>query len=74
MQHVDDIELVAASSRGEKNLQDFVAEFSSIHGYRDYREMLTKERPEFVSICGFPPDREAMVQAALEAGAKALLV
>jgi len=36
--------------------------------------MLTKERPEFVSICAFPPDREAMVQAALEAGAKAIWV
>ena len=83
MQHVGDvqaIELVAAASRGEKNLQDFVAEFPGIPGipgipgYRDYREMLTKERPEFVSICAFPPDRETMVLAALEAGAKAILV
>ena len=77
MQHVGDanaIQLVAAASRSEKNVQDFVAEFPGIHGYTDYREMLTKERPEFVSICAFPPDRVAMVEAALEAGAKAILV
>ena len=68
------IQLVAAASRSEKNLQDFTAEFPGIQGYQDYRAMLTKERPDFVSICAFPPDREAMVQAALEAGAKAIWV
>ena len=68
------IQLVAAASRGEKNLLDFAAEFPGIHGYQDYREMLKTERPDFVSICAFPPDREAMVQAALEAGAKAIWV
>jgi predicted dehydrogenase len=36
--------------------------------------MLTTERPDWVSVCAFPPDREAMCLAALEAGAKILLI
>ena len=65
-----DIQLVAAASRKEKNIADFVAEFPGIQGYQDYRVMLAQEHPEFVSVCAFPPDRETMVQAALDAGAK----
>lgn len=68
------IQLVAAASRSVKNLQDFASEFPGIHGYQDYRAMLTGERPDFVSICAFPPDREAMVLAALQAGAKAIWI
>ncbi len=68
------IKLVAAASRSEKNIQDFIGEFPGIRGYQDYPAMLSEERPEFVSICAFPPDREAMVLAALEAGAKAIWV
>ncbi len=68
------IKLVAAGSRSEKNTADFIAEFPGITGYQDYRLMLSEERPEFVSICAFPPDREAMLQAALEAGAKVLWI
>lgn len=69
-----EIQLVAAASRNAKNAQDFVAEFPGTQAYQDYREMLAKERPEFVSICAFPPDREVMVLAALESGAKAIWV
>ncbi len=68
------IHLVAAASRSEKNLQDFRGEFPGIHCYQDYRALLTEEQPEFVSICAFPPDRESMVLAALQAGAKILWV
>lgn len=67
-------QLVAAASRNEKNVADFVAEFPGVQGYQDYLVMLEKERPEFVSVCAFPPDREKMVAAALEAGAKAIWV
>lgn len=66
--------LVAAASRSEKNTADFLAEFPGLRGYQDYRKMLSEERPEFVSICAFPPDREAMVAGALEAGAKVLWI
>ena len=68
------VELVAAASRSEKNIADFLAEFPGVRGYQDYRKMLAEERPEFVSICAFPPDREAMVAAALDAGAKVLWI
>ena len=68
------IRLEAAASRNEANVRDFAAEFPGIRGYRDYREMLEVERPEFVSVCAFPPDREEMVLAALEVGARAVLV
>lgn len=68
------VKLVAAASRNERNIADFITEFPDVKGYRDYREMLAVERPEFVSICAFPPDRETMVLAALDAGAKVLWV
>ena len=68
------IQLVAVASRNEKNIEDFVSEFPGIRGYQDYRSLLSKERPEFVSICAFPPDREAMVLSAVESGAKAIWV
>jgi len=69
-----EVELVAAASRREKNVSDFLAEFPGLRGYQDYRKMLAEERPEFVSVCAFPPDREAMVAAALDAGAKVLWI
>lgn len=69
-----EVELVAAASRNSKNVDDFCAEFPGVQGYTDYREMLQKEKPEWVSICAFPPDREEMALAALEAGCRILLV
>jgi predicted dehydrogenase len=68
------IQLVAAATRSQENLDRFMESFPSINGYNDYRAMLATERPEFVSVCAFPPDRESMVLAALDAGAKAILV
>jgi len=70
----ESIELAAAASRSERNLREFAAEFPGVRGYRDYREMLAAERPEFVALCAFPPDREEMVLASLDAGARAILV
>jgi predicted dehydrogenase len=69
-----EISLVAAASRSEKNRADFVVEFPMARGYGDYREMLSEQRSEFVSVCAFPPDREEMVLAALDAGAKIIWV
>lgn len=69
-----DTRLAAAASRNPRNVADFVAEFGGIHGYQDYREMLAKEHPDLVSVCAFPPDRETMVMAAMEAGAKGVII
>ena len=68
------VELIAAASRTPKNVADFRTEFAGVEGYTDYREMLQKEKPEWVSICAFPPDREAMAMAALKAGCRILWI
>lgn len=64
------VALVAAATRTPKNAETFAAEFPEAKMYADYREMLTKEAPDLVSVCAFPPDREEMVMAALAAGAR----
>ncbi len=64
------VALVAAATRTLKNADAFSAEFPGVKMYEDYREMLTREAPDLVSVCAFPPDREEMVMAALSAGAK----
>ena len=64
------VALVAAATRTPKNAVMFAAEFPEAKMYADYREMLTKESPDVVSVCAFPPDREEMVMAALKSGAK----
>lgn len=74
MSRISGVTLAAAASRSQKNVGDFAGEFPGIKGYTDYREMLAEERPEWVSICAFPPDREEMALAALDAGARILLV
>lgn len=42
--------------------------------YTDYRDMLSRERPDLVSICGYATDRLEMVCAAVESGARGLWV
>jgi predicted dehydrogenase len=64
------VDLVAAASRTEVNRDAFLEDFPGTRMYADYREMLEAERPDLVSVCAFPQDREAMVGPALEAGAK----
>ncbi len=66
--------LVAAASRAAANRDTFANEFPGVRMYTDYREMLTQQKPDLVSICGFPQDREPMLAAALAAGAKVLWV
>lgn len=66
--------LVAAASRAAANRDTFANEFPQVRMYADYREMLTQQKPDLVSICGFPQDREPMLDAALAAGAKVLWV
>lgn len=74
IRQTEGVTLVAAASRNQKNVDDFCAEFPGTKGYSNYETMLAAERPEWVSVCAFPPDREAMCLAALEHGAKILLV
>jgi UDP-N-acetylglucosamine 3-dehydrogenase len=66
--------LVAGCARSQGNRDGFVREFPGVTMYSDYRAMLAAEKPQLVSICAFPRDREAMVNAALDAGATHLWV
>lgn len=67
-------ELVAACSRSEQNVADFVKEFPACKGFQDYRKMLAEAKPELVNVCAFAPDREEMVMAAIGNGAKAVWI
>lgn len=73
-QATDGFEIVGACSRTQKNVDDFCAEFPSAKGYQDYKQMLAELRPEMVSVCAFAPDREVMVNAALDCGAKGVII
>jgi len=68
------IKLAAACSRDQQNVADFIKEFPGCRGFQDYQRMLTEVKPDLVSVCAFAPDRETMVMAALECGAKAILI
>lgn len=46
-----DVELVAAASRNEENLNNFCTQFQIPKAYGDYREMLEKEDIQMVSVC-----------------------
>ncbi|HEY3378719.1 MAG TPA: Gfo/Idh/MocA family oxidoreductase [Armatimonadota bacterium] len=69
-----EVALIAVADCVPQNAQDFAAEFSGTTAYTDFREMLAQERPDVVSICTYPRDREPMVMAALEAGVKGVWV
>jgi UDP-N-acetylglucosamine 3-dehydrogenase len=68
------VPLVAAASRTAANREGFAEAFPGCRMYADWRTMLAEQRPQLVSICAFPPDREAMALGALAAGAKALWI
>jgi predicted dehydrogenase len=68
------MELVAAASRTRKNIDDFCAEFDGCEGYQDYRLMLSEQTADLVAVCAYPPDREAMVRAAIDNGARAVVI
>ena len=69
-----EFEIVGACSRTPKNVDDFCAEYPTAKGYLDYKLMLSELRPEMVSVCAFAPDREEMVVAALDCGAKGVVI
>lgn len=67
-----DVQLVAVADPEPGNLQT-VAERLNVRAYADYRELLTKERPEAVSIAVPTALHLEVALAALEAGAHVLL-
>lgn len=64
--------LVAVADIVQSHLDAFNDRFDAV-GYLDYRHMLTTERPDIVSICTYVGLHYEMVQAAADAGVKAVL-
>jgi len=73
-QAFDWIEIVAVADPDEAGLAKAVARTGAKSGYRDYREMLAREKPDLVSIGPRHLDQRApMVEAAAEARAHVYL-
>jgi len=68
------VEVVAVADADEAGRRRAAQRSRAQRQYADYREMLQKEKPNFVGICSRVPDqRLGMVQAAAEAGAHMLI-
>jgi predicted dehydrogenase len=67
-----DATIVALADINPENARAFQAEHGGEHIYRNYREMLAKERLDIVSICTWPHLHAEMVVAAAEAGVRAI--
>lgn len=68
-------EIVAVADPDAQGLAEAVKRLGSPQGFADYREMLEKTRPDFVSICPRWVDQHcAMVVAAAEAGVRGIFL
>ena len=66
---IDNVELVAIADDDPAGLADAGKRFSIDRLYRDYRQMLEKEKPDFVSIApSWVTERVPMIEAAAAAG------
>lgn len=68
------VELVAACDLDAVRLEAAVRDFGFPRHYRDQREMIRAEQPDLVDIVTPPALRVAVVEPALEAGARAVLI
>jgi predicted dehydrogenase len=64
--------LVAASDVIEDKLRDFCARWEIPRGYRDYRELIERERPDVVSVTTRPATHREIVLFAAEHGVKGI--
>jgi predicted dehydrogenase len=66
---VEGAEIVAVADGDAAGLEKAGERLKAARRYRDYREMLAEEKPQFVSVCPrWVTDRVAMVEAAAAAG------
>jgi predicted dehydrogenase len=65
-------ELAAAANRGEEKLAAFGRRWGVSALYRDFHEMLRRERPEIVAIATPPGVHAEIVEAAVAAGARGI--
>lgn len=68
------VTIVGGADTDPERLAEFGTDWNiaSDHLYADYRELLARERLDFVSVCAYAPQRVEMARAAIEAGAKGL--
>lgn len=66
-------EIVAIADSHPEALEVFGNDFTVPNRYLDYREMMTKERPDIVSICSWDPMHAEMTIAAATFRPKAIL-
>lgn len=66
----DQVDLVAASDISEEARSAFAEQFNVPTTYADAAEMLEKERPDFVSICTWPPLHAELTELAFAKGAR----
>ena len=66
------VEVTAASDSDPARLHEFGKRYGVERLYLDYREMLSQEAPQIVSICAYAPERSEMVKDATRAGAKGI--
>jgi predicted dehydrogenase len=70
------IELVAGADIDPGRLQAFGKDWdiADTRLFPDYRDMLSRMKPDLVSICAYAPQRLEMVTAAIEAGVRGLWI
>ena len=69
---VDEIELVAASDLDEEKLRKCGKRWGIVSLFRDYREMLKKERLDIVSVCTWNSTHLEIIREAVENDVKAI--
>jgi predicted dehydrogenase len=70
---VEATELVAAADISQPAREAFAAELGLERVYADAAEMLSKEKPDIVSVCTWPPHHADLTVAACRAGVRAVL-
>ena len=72
---VPNAEIVAVSDGNQDTLEKQMDKLKVDQGFTDYRDLLQKTKPEFVTVCPRHPDQHAaMALAAIEAGVKGVYV
>jgi predicted dehydrogenase len=73
LQALPGCELVAGADVRPENAAKLAAEFGFRNSYPDYRELLSKEKPDLVAICTWPGTHAEITAAAAEAGARGII-
>jgi len=74
-QHLDETDVVAVADADAAGLAEAQKRLKVEQGFRDYRQMLQKTKPDIVAVCPRQPDQHRdMIVAAVQAGAKGIYV